>query len=181
MHPEKKGRPVLAIECDGATYHSSATARDRDRLRQMHLQRLGWRFHRIWSTDWFFNRESEMARLVAAYAEAVSRADEADAGQQEDMCQDDLRDAMVPQQAATVVQPSRGPKPSIRRRDSIDGYTNAELRQLAEWIASDGLLRTDDEFVRCMLEELPFNRLGARIRERLEEVVRQRGRVRQPR
>ena len=181
MHPEKKGRPVLAIECDGATYHSSATARDRDRLRQMHLQRLGWRFHRIWSTDWFFSREAEMARLIAAFGEAVSRADEADAGQQEEMCQEELSDAMVPQQAAAVVQPSRGPRPSIRRRDSIDGYTNTELRQLADWIASDGLLRTDDEFVRCMLEELPFNRLGARIRERLEEVVRQRGRVRQPR
>ena len=41
MHPEKPGRPVLAIECDGASYHSSATARDRDRLRQAHLQRLG--------------------------------------------------------------------------------------------------------------------------------------------
>jgi very-short-patch-repair endonuclease len=181
MHPEKRGRPVLAIECDGATYHSSATARDRDRLRQMHLQRLGWRFHRIWSTDWFFNREAEMARLVAAFGEAVSRADEADAGQQEEMCQEERSDAMVPQQATAVVQPSRGPRPSIRRRDSIDGYTNTELRQLADWIASDGLLRTDDEFVRCMLEELPFNRLGARIRERLEEVVRQRGRVRQPR
>ena len=45
---------VLAIECDGARYHSSPTARDRDRLRQDHLERLGWRFHRIWSTDWFF-------------------------------------------------------------------------------------------------------------------------------
>jgi hypothetical protein len=49
MHPQKTGRPVLASVCDGASYHSSATARDRDRLRQAHLQRLGWRFHRIWS------------------------------------------------------------------------------------------------------------------------------------
>jgi len=56
MHPKKPGRPVLAIECDGASYHSSATARDRDRLRQAHLQRLGWRFHRIWSTDCVFRR-----------------------------------------------------------------------------------------------------------------------------
>ena len=52
---------------------------------------------------------------------------------------------------------------------------------LAEWVASDGLLRTDDEFVRCMLEELPFNPLGARIRERLEGVVRQVTRTRRSR
>jgi hypothetical protein len=56
MHSTKPGRPVLAIECDGAAYHSSATARDRDRLRQEHLQRLGWRFHRIecetWLAEW---------------------------------------------------------------------------------------------------------------------------------
>ena len=79
MHPEKPGRPVLAIECDGASYHSSATARDRDRLRQAHLQRLGWRFHRIWSTDWFYSREQETQRAVSAYEEAVRTADLLDA------------------------------------------------------------------------------------------------------
>lgn len=79
MHAEKPGRPVLAIECDGASYHSSATARDRDRLRQVHLERLGWRFHRIWSTDWFYRREEEIERAIAAYKEAVRRADLSDA------------------------------------------------------------------------------------------------------
>src|SRR6266545_8003462 len=79
MHPEKPGRPVLAIECDGASYHSGATARDRDRLRQAHLHRLGWRFHRIWSTDWFYNREPETERALAAYQEAVRLADLMDA------------------------------------------------------------------------------------------------------
>jgi len=49
QHPTTPGRMVLAIECDGASYHSSPTARDRDRLRQQHLEQLGWTFHRIWS------------------------------------------------------------------------------------------------------------------------------------
>src|SRR5262249_24521789 len=75
FHPTQPGRPVLAIECDGATYHSSPTARDRDRLRQQHLERLGWRFHRIWSTDWFTRREDEIRRAVEAYASAVAQAD----------------------------------------------------------------------------------------------------------
>ncbi len=58
---------MLAIECDGATYHSSPTARDRDRLRQEQLERLGWRFHRIWSTDWFADPDAEVARVKGTY------------------------------------------------------------------------------------------------------------------
>ncbi|WP_447973690.1 AAA domain-containing protein [Nitrospira sp. Kam-Ns4a] len=92
MHPKKPGRPVLAIECDGASYHSSATARDRDRLRQAHLQRLGWRFHRIWSTDWFYHREQELERAIAAYEEAVRWADLSDA----DTCPHKLRTGLNP-------------------------------------------------------------------------------------
>jgi len=61
--PHKPGRYMLAVECDGATYHSSVSARDRDRLRQSVLQGLGWRFHRIWSTDWFRNAHKEICRL----------------------------------------------------------------------------------------------------------------------
>ena len=48
-HPTKPGKFVLAIECDGATHHSSYTARDRDRLRQQQLENLGWTFHRTGS------------------------------------------------------------------------------------------------------------------------------------
>lgn len=65
---------VLAIECDGATYHSSRTARDRDRLRQDILERMGWRFYRIWSTDWFRNKRIEKERLLKAAKEAVENA-----------------------------------------------------------------------------------------------------------
>jgi hypothetical protein len=66
---------VLAIECDGASYHSSATARDRDRLRQEHLERLGWTFHRVWSQDWFYHPEAETERALAAYRAAVAAAE----------------------------------------------------------------------------------------------------------
>jgi transcription elongation GreA/GreB family factor len=54
---------VLGIECDGRTYHSSKSARDRDRLRQEVLQNLGWHFHRIWSTDWLENPKDEITKL----------------------------------------------------------------------------------------------------------------------
>ncbi|PKM31581.1 MAG: DUF3320 domain-containing protein [Gammaproteobacteria bacterium HGW-Gammaproteobacteria-11] len=71
--PEYPGRYVLAIECDGAAYHSSKSARDRDRLRQGVLEGLGWNFHRIWSTDWFRNPQQEITRAVAAIEAARSK------------------------------------------------------------------------------------------------------------
>lgn len=64
---------VLAIECDGATYHSSKNARDRDRLRQEILERMGWKFYRIWSTDWFKNKSVEQQRLLKAASDAIKR------------------------------------------------------------------------------------------------------------
>jgi very-short-patch-repair endonuclease len=69
--PLHSGRYILAVECDGASYHGSATARDRDRMRQGVLEGLGWRFHRIWSTDWFRNRKDQSVRLKNAIESAI--------------------------------------------------------------------------------------------------------------
>ena len=63
-------RYLLGIECDGATYHSSRSARDRDRIRQSILESRGWQIHRIWSTDWFHRRSAEENRLLDALARA---------------------------------------------------------------------------------------------------------------
>jgi very-short-patch-repair endonuclease len=62
-HPEWPHGFVLGVECDGASYHSAKSARDRDRLRQEVLERLGWKLHRVWSTDWFNNSPREAQRL----------------------------------------------------------------------------------------------------------------------
>jgi very-short-patch-repair endonuclease len=70
VDPKRPGSYLLGIECDGAMYHSSRSARDRDRLRQQVLEGLGWRIHRIWSTDWFRHAERELKRVVAAIQEA---------------------------------------------------------------------------------------------------------------
>lgn len=65
LDPSKQGRYLLGIECDGATYHRAATARDRDKLRQSILEGLGWTFYRIWSTDWWHDSEKEMQKLLS--------------------------------------------------------------------------------------------------------------------
>ncbi len=70
VDPNAPGRYLIGIECDGAPYHSSPVARDRDRLRQQQLEKLGWKLHRIWSTDWYRNRSETRRRLL----DAVKRA-----------------------------------------------------------------------------------------------------------
>jgi very-short-patch-repair endonuclease len=64
VDPDHPGRYLLGIECDGATYHSSKTARDRDRLRQEVLEGLGWTIHRIWSTAWVQQPDRELNRVI---------------------------------------------------------------------------------------------------------------------
>jgi hypothetical protein len=69
-HPDRPGQYLVAVECDGAAYHGALWARERDRLRQDILENLGWRFHRIWSTDWFHDRRREVERLRTALERA---------------------------------------------------------------------------------------------------------------
>lgn len=70
LDPKQPGRFMLGVECDGATYHSAYTARDRDRLRQEVLEKLGWKIHRIWAPDWVNRRQTEISRLRQAIEQA---------------------------------------------------------------------------------------------------------------
>jgi very-short-patch-repair endonuclease len=73
-HPDDPSRMILAVEADGASYRDSGSVRDRDRLRKEHLERLGWNVHRLWSTNWFHDPDAEVAKLRAAYDQAVASA-----------------------------------------------------------------------------------------------------------
>jgi very-short-patch-repair endonuclease len=64
--PDRPGRYLLGVECDGAQYHSSRWARDRDRLRQEALESRGWTIHRIWSTDWFHRPKEQTEKVIEA-------------------------------------------------------------------------------------------------------------------
>lgn len=161
QHPTRPGEFVLAVEADGAQYHSSPTARDRDRLRQEHLERLGWRFHRIWSTAWFTDPKGETQRVIEAYdaalnGRAVTRPDSPA----------EKRDSVKLAQHSAA---QRTPAPfAPNERESIMDYTDQELVDLAVWMRSDGVLRTPEEAIREMNSYLGFRRLGGRIREYLE-------------
>nr|WP_246237353.1 AAA domain-containing protein [Halovulum dunhuangense] len=82
-HPDWPYGFILAVECDGAPYHSSRSSRDRDRLRQQVLEGLGWHFHRIWSTDWFRDSRGQIEKLRAALDAALARAQTEEAEHQQ--------------------------------------------------------------------------------------------------
>jgi hypothetical protein len=175
-HPQRPGRLVLAIECDGASYHSAYTARDRDRLRQQHLEALGWRFHRIWSTDWFMRRAQEIERAVAAYHAAVADCDAAELAHPAPAPQTDEIKPGVAAGEEQIIRTASNvnfgpPRPHIPKRQSIDEYALAELVAAVEWIESDGKLRTDEEVVEEAIRMLGFSRKGNRIEAALRNAI----------
>jgi hypothetical protein len=176
---------VLAIECDGAAYHSSQSARDRDRLRQEQLERLGWTFHRIWSQDWFTQRQAEIERARAAYDAAVQAADEESHSDQEKeqagtsaAAEGDPRDPAgvdpgptAPGGVGESGGTDRGPCPMTVGRPNIDDYYDRELVELIRWIESDTLLRTREQLLDEAIRELGFRRRGKKIVSSLEGAI----------
>ena len=71
VKPQRTSNYVLAVECDGLTYRATDETRDRDRLRKDILERMGWHFYRVWSTDWFRNKRVEQENLLAAVRHAA--------------------------------------------------------------------------------------------------------------
>lgn len=79
VHPDKPGRFLAGVECDGATYHRSATAKDRDKVREQVLRGLGWNILRVWSPDWWYDKDGATQRLDEALVALleVDRAEDA--------------------------------------------------------------------------------------------------------
>lgn len=73
-HPDYPIGFIAGVECDGARWHTGLSARDRDRIRQTILENMGWRIHRIWSTDWFADPDREMAKLLQNLEEWLAKA-----------------------------------------------------------------------------------------------------------
>lgn len=74
VHPDRPGDYLAGVECDGATYHSAATARDRDKVRGAILKGLGWNLVRLWSTEWWVNKEGALQKLHAALNDLLAQS-----------------------------------------------------------------------------------------------------------
>lgn len=176
-HPDFDGtdgpvRHLLAIECDGRAWHSGWTARERDRLRQQHLETLGWRFHRIWSTDWFRDPDTELDRVLATFNAGLERSR---AG---------LRPAEMlpavdphwlgggPASTVTATATRRRPPSWISPGASISTYSDTQLTSLVTWLRSDGVLRLADDEIGELVTALGLQRRGPVIVARLSAAQR---------
>ena len=95
-HPTQSGKFAIGIECDGAAYHSSRTARERDRLRQAVLEDMGWTIYRIWSTDWIKDHKTEEEKLINAVEKALGCAIIESEDNKISVSSDDNADAVIP-------------------------------------------------------------------------------------
>jgi very-short-patch-repair endonuclease len=157
-HPDQPGRMVLAVEADGDRYHRTYAARDRDRLRQAHLESLGWRFVRVWSTDWFRDAAAQTDRIVAAWKAAVEAADQPTA---EVVTRPSV--PVEPVDSEMVAEPRRGPCPIRGERPTITDYTESELVRLFRWLLSDGYSLDREVRIAQAMEQLRFRKRGSRI------------------
>lgn len=163
VDPARKGRYVLGIEADGATYHSSALARDRDRLRQEQLENLGWRITRIWSTDWIRNPTRQIERVLKDYQSALAAADVAVASTPKHAQVETLEQKQVPASPAQSA-PSASPRPYA----NVDEVPSAEIEQhFWQALESFGSVAVDDLFHHVAMS-LGFHRTGNRITARLQ-------------
>ena len=172
--PDDEARFLLAVECDGARYHSSSWARERDRLRQIVLEQKGWTFHRIWSTDWFYNREVELSKLLDAIDRARSSR---------------LHERAVPtvRPKTTVERAERAPEPErelVPYREASfaipekawfelhEADPRTLLRCVAQVVEGEGPIHVT-EVSRRISRLWGYSRHGKRIQEAVEEAVSQ--------
>lgn len=188
VDPNNPERFVLGIECDGAQYHSSRTARDRDRLRQQVLEQRGWRIHRVWSTSWYRKPEVEKKRLIEAIQAAVDLASrshsEAKHSQSEateplshveerpssePMLSEPVNSGktllLPPYQFASLKKPV-----ALYRQETLSFYGGELMEIIVEVVKVESPIHVE-ELIRRVRETLGYRRAGRRIREEIESAL----------
>jgi very-short-patch-repair endonuclease len=169
-HRTQPGRMLLAVEADGDTYHHLGSARDRDRLRQEHLERLGWRFHRVWASEWFRDPVAQTAMIVESWEKAMLDAEQDSAFSLAafSLASSPANPAHLPKPQGVVVK--RGVRPqflSSLRRAKIDDYHDLELAELCSWLLTDRLQVDRDTRIDQAIEELGFLRRTNKMEQRI--------------
>src|SRR5690606_12905856 len=139
-HPDLAGAYLAGVECDGATYHGSATARDRDKVREQVLKGLGWNILRVWSTDWWFDASGCAERLHANLESLLDESRARRAAEQQEIDThwdmgheveriDEIRDDEAVALADEIVPP---PTPIETERVSVETPGASNLTEAAE-------------------------------------------------
>ncbi len=173
-HPEQPGKYVLGVECDGAAYHSSQTARDRDRTRQSVLEGLGWTIHRIWSPDWATNKQREVDEIVSRVNKLTDENISTDGGTTEISIEPVTVDPIPKGQRGGIDEyVSTWQEPKVRRLGdrSFDDIDNGRLAgQLKTLIENYGPIERDIAF-KLTISVWKITRLGKNIRSTMGDIA----------
>ena len=180
VDPDHPGRYILGIECDGAAYHSSRSARERDRLRESVLVGLGWRMHRIWSTDYFNNPGRELKRAVTAIEEALEAQRNETPKDQDIATEVELDTTENAVQRAESGQGSEQPaippyelaNPRVRTwpYELGDALTSSLISPIVEVVEIESPVH-DDEVIRRITNAAGLRRVGRKIQEKLSYAI----------
>ena len=175
---DRPGSYVLGIECDGAAYHASRSARDRDRLRQAVLEDHGWAIHRIWSTDWFQRPVEQLRRTVAAIERvrvAAAEGKRHQAIQKETAAAEIIREdreEISDTSAPTVAEPYRVADFSAPRGREPHELSASEMADLLLRVVEiEGPIH-EEELVARVKDLWGFQRAGSRIQDAVAKGIR---------
>lgn len=183
VDPDNQGRYLLGVECDGANYHSAKTARDRDRLRESILRGLGWKLHRVWSSDWWASPDECMAKVQTALEQAKANRHVCPA---------------PPVETSPDPEPKETPPVTVKAERLIGAPANSDIQQYRSFTIKKGpfdpqefYLPSSESTIRRLIEDVVqhegpvhlevvarrvarhwgLNRLGQNIRDRMEEIA----------
>ncbi len=176
LDSEHRERYVLGIECDGLSYSSARSARDRDRLRRQALERQGWRLQRVWSMDWYQRPTEQLDRIIAAI-EAEKRRLQVEADEASDVSlgiaieRDETADAFAKTQSDVVTYVEAVPSRPVPGTDLLDTPVQAIALMVAEIVDVEGPIHQDEVIVRVR-SAWGLQRAGTRIQEHVTKAIR---------
>ncbi|CAM3717272.1 DUF3320 domain-containing protein [Mucilaginibacter galii] len=164
------GRYLLGISCDGKSYASAKSARDRDRLRNAVLEGMGWKLYNVWSTDWFRNPSKELRLLIATIEKAKVEVEHNDAIEEE--MQEELKSLIreAPQEI-TILLPTY--QSAILSKEIAGGELHLfPLGKLSKWIEDVVKVESPvhfEEMARRIADSNGISKIGSRVRATLVE------------
>ncbi|QDU82606.1 ATP-dependent RecD-like DNA helicase [Polystyrenella longa] len=167
IHPDKPGVYLAGVECDGATYHSSHTARDRDKTRQLVLENLGWTILRIWSPDWWYDPAGALDRIDASLKSALEKSRQ----EEEQKALDTMLDSAQSAAPMLYYQRASFDDLTIEPDRFYDSDYSSVLRQMIDLILSTEAPLLEDSLLKQIATAHGFGRMGAKIRERILKLL----------
>lgn len=190
--PDNPDCYLVGIECDGKSYHSAKTARDRDRIREAVLEGLGWQIERVWSTQWQVNPRGCLNNLIETIEQAVAKARDEETTEDELAASAPPTDAVAPStteedntdwlfaqapelkpdtQALPTYQPARLTQRDTAVKDLYASSANDRLIKALTKIVEHEAPIMNDLAMRRLAEGLEVTRTTQRFRDRFGEVL----------